>query len=86
MSSSAIKPTSRDVQGPRLLTVRETAKRVGMGERAIRRAIERGELNLYRLPATWPRLRWTDVELWIQSFKVVTNPRASARVREICSR
>ncbi len=85
MSSLAAKPARLDSK-ELWPTVRASAKRAGMGERAIRSAIQRGELTLYRIPNTWPRLHWPDVETWMRSFRVVVDQRADARVREICAR
>lgn len=55
--------------GERLATVAEVAERVGLGERAIRRAIERGELPASKLCGR-VRVRPEDAEAWIEQNRV----------------
>jgi excisionase family DNA binding protein len=49
----------------RLITVREAAKRLGIGRHLLYRAAEAGELVVYD-PGAWPRVRLSDVEAWLK--------------------
>ncbi len=53
----------------RLATVAEVAEHVGLSERAIRRAIERGELPASKLCGR-VRIRPEDAEAWIEQNRV----------------
>jgi len=47
-----------------LVTLPTAARRIGVGERQLRRALSRGELPFYQIGG-WPRLRWLDVLAWV---------------------
>ena len=48
------------------ITVPEAARRTGLGLRQFRRAVRDGELATYSV-GDWPRLRWSQVEAWLES-------------------
>jgi excisionase family DNA binding protein len=50
------------------VTVPEAARRAGIGLRQVRRAVAQGDLPVFDLGG-WPRVRWSDVELWFASPK-----------------
>ena len=51
-----------------LCTVPEAARRSGLGLRQLRRAIETGEITTFQIGG-WPRLRWAEVEKWLESHR-----------------
>jgi len=72
-------------QEPELLTVPRAARRVGVGVRQLRQAIQRGELCVFRVGA-WPRVRWVDVIDWICAQRVPATSHARRRVAEVLAR
>jgi excisionase family DNA binding protein len=42
------------------MTLRTAAKRLGIGELPLRRAVRSGEIPTYAIGG-WPRLRWSDL-------------------------
>jgi excisionase family DNA binding protein len=52
------------------LTIRQAARRSGIGDRPLRRAAKTGEIPVYKRDGTWPRLRWTEVRAWIEGQRV----------------
>jgi hypothetical protein len=67
-------------------TIRQTARRSGFGERAVREAVRRGELALYTVAGSWPRIRWSDFEAWAAAHAVRPSSRAEAIVGRILER
>jgi len=53
------------VHADNLVTLPTAARRIGVGERQLRRALSRGELPFYQIGG-WPRLRWLDVLSWVE--------------------
>ncbi len=47
-------------------TVPEASRRSGLGLPQFRRAIKEGQLSVYDIGG-WPRVRWDDVEVWMES-------------------
>lgn len=76
-------PNSANIEETAWPTIREAARRAGLGERPLRSAIRRGELSLHIVPDAWPRLHWPDVEAWLRSHRVERTSHARARVAEI---
>jgi excisionase family DNA binding protein len=54
------------VQEPEFVTLNNAAKRLGIGRRMLRLAIDRGELPVYVVGA-WPRLRLAEARRWVES-------------------
>ena len=52
------------------ITIRQTNRQYGFGERCWRKAVADGELTLYQLPGSWPRLRRSDVEAYIERRRI----------------
>ena len=46
------------------VTVGEAHRRTGLGRRQFTRAIARGQLEVFDVG--WPRVRWSDVLVWIE--------------------
>ena len=57
-----------DSKHPELTTIPRASRRLGVGVRQLRRAIDDGQLTLYRIGG-WPRLRWSEILAWIESTK-----------------
>lgn len=61
------------------MTLRKAARRLGIGDRQLRRAVRTGQIPTYRIGG-WPRLRWSDVLAWVNAHR--TYPGAVQRVPE----
>jgi excisionase family DNA binding protein len=48
-----------------LVTLPEAARRIGVGERQLRQAIERGALSFYEIGG-WTRIRWSEAVAWVE--------------------
>ena len=69
-----------------LFTVPAAARRLGVGERQLRRAIGAGELDTYEI-GKWTRVMWGDVLRWARSKRAVPpTSHAQRRVAEILAR
>ena len=56
---------------PRLFTLPEASRRLGVSHRAIRHAVDRGELEAIRLTASgWPRVTEAAVQRWIAARRI----------------
>lgn len=60
---------SDDAPG-KFVTVPQAARRLGIGESTLQRAIRLGDLPAYKLAAKWPLVRLGDLEVWIASRRV----------------
>jgi excisionase family DNA binding protein len=60
-----------------LVTLREAARRLGLGTRQLYRAArDRGEIAVYDIGG-WPRVRWLDVLAWVESQRRPDSEEAS---------
>ncbi len=82
LTKRSVSPTT-DTDFP---TVRKAAERARIGERAIRAAVRRGELALYRPDGTWPRIYWPELVSWVRASRVRATPHAEARLAEVLER
>ena len=57
----------RDVE---LVTIPDAAKRLSIGRKQVKRAVEDGELPVYDFGG-WPRLKWAEVMGWVESKRRV---------------
>jgi excisionase family DNA binding protein len=69
----AMEATTPDAE--KLLTVREAARRLGLGRHTLFKACERGELTIFD-PNGWARVKLSDVERWLERTRRV--PRGAA--------
>jgi excisionase family DNA binding protein len=51
------------------LTLAAVVRRTGLGRRQLRAAIDNGELTAFAVGG-WLRVRWVDVQSWIESRRV----------------
>jgi excisionase family DNA binding protein len=63
-------------ESEQLITLREAARRIGLGLRQLDRACAHGELALYRVGG-WRRVRWLDVEAWLNHQRATTTSQRS---------
>ena len=53
-----------------LVTVRQAARRLGVGERVVRQAVRSGELPAFRLVQRTVRVKPADLDDWIKNRRV----------------
>lgn len=63
-----------------LLSLPEAARRLGVGRAQLYRAFRRGDLHAY-VVGGWVRVRWTDVEAWVESLRVRREQRSGGIVQ-----
>ena len=61
------RPTTPIVLSDRLLTILEAATLLGLGDISVRRMIRRGELPVLRLNRNVVRIRYNDLQTYLQS-------------------
>ena len=68
-----------------LTTIPKAARRLGISERLIRRAVEHGVLPAYRIGERWLRLDCAEVEQWVRDSLIpVAGPNRDAEdVRQL---
>jgi excisionase family DNA binding protein len=64
-------------------TIREAAKRFGLGEKLLRMHVRRGEIPSYTAGCKWSRVLFSDVERWLKSTRVPVTKHAEERVAEL---
>lgn len=70
-----------------LLTLPRAARRFGVSQKALRRAVKDGELAAYQIGDRWYRVRPEAVEAWIRSKRVPTpSALVEARVLRVLER
>jgi len=67
-------------------TVRMAAARLRVGEKVLRAEIKRGEIPLYRLPGSWPRVHWPEVIARFRALRVRPTNAVAKRVDEAIRR
>jgi len=67
-------------------TIRQAARRFGLGEKLLRRIVKAGAIPLYSAACNRPRVAFSEVERWLRSTRMPVTPHAQARVAEILER
>jgi excisionase family DNA binding protein len=57
-----------DQAAPNFVTIPIVVERTKLGDKQIRRAVERGELRSYKI-GSWTRLLWSDVIAWVECHR-----------------
>ena len=68
-----------------LVTLPEAARRLGIGVRQLYGARNRGEIRVHRIGA-WQRVRWSDVQRWVEWHSVRPSTHARERLAEVLER
>lgn len=68
-----------------LITIPQAAREMGVGVRQVRRAVKSGDLPSYRV-GEWPRVRRSDLGIWIRGLRVKATSHARLRAEEVLRR
>jgi hypothetical protein len=67
-------------------TIREAARRYGLGEKLLRRQIRAGAIPVYTADCRRPRVLFREVEAWLRSTVAPVTRHAEGRVAELLRR
>ena len=71
---------------PVYVTIPRVSQLLGVSTRRLRLAIKAGAFPVYTMGTTWPRVRVSEVQRWIESTRVAPTDHAAKRVDEVISR
>jgi len=69
--------TSDGTVRPEYGTLPQAARRFGIGIKRIRKHAALGDFPIYKVGQTWPRVKFSDIEHWIQSTVIPPDEIAS---------
>ena len=67
-------------------TIPEVSRLLGISPRRLRLALKAGAFPVYDVGTSWPRVKVSEVERWIESTRVAVTDHAAKRVDEVLER
>ena len=64
-------------------TIPQAARRFGLGVKMVRRMAREGAFPVYLERSGWPRVKYTEVEIWLRSTRLRPTSHARARLAEV---
>jgi len=67
-------------------TLREVARRFGIGLKTVRREARWGSFPVYSVGTGWPRAKFSEFEAWLRTTRIRPTGHAEKRVAEVVAR